>query len=305
MSWERIDIVFKILSPLHIGFLLNRPGTVIARTRYYVPGKNFWGAVTAHLTKKFYQSPTPKDYFNTGEWFKKNFCFSYFYLSDGKKIFLPEYKEDEGLSLGGVSLQEFEQRVIHSRISTQISQKGAAEDDKLHEIEYINNLYENDKESVKPLYLVGAVFYKEGAIFNNSHRVESEDKALRIKGIDLFEELNLGGELNYGFGRVEQVYDIDKKLGIDEPVIVLENKKPIVGHLIYNPSLPFRGDIEIVSGRGYPSNEGVETFVCPGRKIERGQYYFVPGTVILSEKYRCIMDSWGRFKLEEDGGKKE
>ncbi len=303
MSWERIDIVFKILSPLHVGFLPNRPGTVIARTRYYVPGKNLWGAVTAHLTKKLYKSPTPEDYFNTGEWVKRNFCFSYLYLSNGKKIFMPEYKEDEGLSFEGLSVQEFEQRFIHSRISTQISQKGAAEDDKLHEIEYMNNLYKDDKENVKPLYLVGVVFYKEGAAFNNDHGVESKDKTLKIRGINLFEELSLGGELNYGFGRVEQAYDIDKKLDIDETVIVLENKKAIIGHLTYNPALSFRGDIEVVSGRVYPTDKNGETFVRPGRKIERGQYYFVPGTVILSEKYRCIMDSWGRFKLEEGGEK--
>ena len=136
MSWQKLDVIFRILSPLHIGYLPNRPGTVIARTRYYVPGKNLWGAFTANLVPKLFQKPMPKDYLEVGEWISDNLRFTYFYLSDGgKNQYCPQFTTEKGLKYGDLSLQKFQKRFIGSRISTKISDKGTAEDKKLHEIE--------------------------------------------------------------------------------------------------------------------------------------------------------------------------
>ena len=77
--WKRFDVVFALNSPLHIGYLPFTKGLVISPTRYYVPGRNFWGAVTKRLTESLYNDPT-KEYKKIGKQIKENFRFSYFYL---------------------------------------------------------------------------------------------------------------------------------------------------------------------------------------------------------------------------------
>ena len=241
MSWQKFDLLFRVLSPLHIGYLPNKAGTVIARTRYYVPGKNIWGALTARLTGKLLQNPAPADYLNVGSWLKDNFRFSYFYLFDGEKIFLPQYNEKGGLYFGDLSLQKFQQRFISSRISTKISKEGGAEDKTLHEIEFINNQYVADNDELESIYLVGSVFFQKDAKFNNSFQIESKDAVLSLNGFNLFEVLTLGGELNYGFGKVAQTKSIggltlvpENSYENSEVEIRLEDESPIIGHLQYN-----------------------------------------------------------------------
>ena len=209
MNWQKLDIFFRVLTPLHIGYLPNKAGTVIAGTRYYVPGKNIWGALTARLTGKLFQNPTPTDYLKVGSWIKDNFRFSYLFLSDGKELFLPKYK-DGGLSFGELPLQEFQNRFISCRISTKLSEKGGAEDKTLHEIEFINNQCMADDDELRSVYLVGSVFFQKNAKFNNGSHVKSENSVLSLNGFNLFEVLTLGGELNYGFGRVAQTKSIGK-----------------------------------------------------------------------------------------------
>lgn len=303
MSWQKLDVIFKIFSPLHIGYLPNRLGTVIARTRYYVPGKNLWGAVTANLAPKLCQKPTPKDYLEVGEWINENFRFTYFYLSDGgKNQYYPQFTTEKGLQYGDLSLQEFQKRFIGSRISTEISDKGTAKDKKLHEIEFINCNYNHDGK-IKPIYLEGSVFYITNAEFRNEHQIRYKSEALSLNGIDLFGTLTLGGELNYGFGRVEKakINETSEALNVENSKIKIsiEKDKHIRGHLKYDTSLQFMGDIEIVSGRTYPKSStgsSDKCFVGPGKNIEQGEFYFVPGTKIMTQK-EFALDSWGRLLL--------
>ncbi len=303
MSWQELDMIFKILSPLHIGYLPNRPGTVIARTRYYIPGKNLWGAATANLTPKLFQEPTPENYLEVGEWISDNLRFTYFYLSDGgKNQCCPQFTIEKGLQYSGLSLQEFQKRFIGSRISTKISDKGTAEDKRLHEIEFINCNDNHDGE-IKPLYLEGSVFYNTNAQFNKKYQIRYKSETLSLNGIDLFETLTLGGELNYGFGRVQKTKIIETREDLDvengKIKISIEKDGYIQGHLKYDSSIQFMGDIEVVSGRTYPKNniEPLDKcFVGPGKNIEQGKYYFVPGTKIMNQK-DFALDSWGRLLL--------
>ena len=57
-------LVFQIKSPLHIGW--RRIGNLM-QTQYYVPGRSFWGAVTANLTRWLGET----NYRKIGEWVKK------------------------------------------------------------------------------------------------------------------------------------------------------------------------------------------------------------------------------------------
>jgi hypothetical protein len=300
MSWQKLDVIFKILSPLHIGYLPNRPGTVIAKTRYYVPGKNLWGAVAANLVPKLFQQPTPENYLEVGEWISDNLRFTYFYLSGGgENQYYPQFTTENGLQYGDLSLHEFQMRFIGSRISTKISDKGTAEDKRLHEIEFINRNDSHDG-GIKPLYLKGSVFYNTNSQSRSEYQIGYKSETLSLNGIDLFETLTLGGEFNYGFGRVEKARINKKSEALNvkngKIKISIEKDKYIRGHLKYDPSLPFMGDIEIVSGRTYPKNNSDECFVKPGKDIEQGEYYFVPGTKIMTQK-ELVLDPWGRLLL--------
>ena len=48
MTWTAYRVVFKLRSPMHIG--CGKVGNV-QRTRPYVIGRNFWGALTMRLTR--------------------------------------------------------------------------------------------------------------------------------------------------------------------------------------------------------------------------------------------------------------
>ena len=97
-EWKKINVVFKLKTPLHIGYIPFK-GSVVSPTRYYVPGRNLWGAVTKRVTEHLCENPTANNYKNIGKQIMENFRFSYFYLYDGKTIYLPRYT-DEGVKYG-------------------------------------------------------------------------------------------------------------------------------------------------------------------------------------------------------------
>ena len=90
IMWERVPVCLELISPLHIGFLPNAAGTVIAPTRPYVPGKNLWGAVTASVASRLRHDPTPADFAHLGTDIRENCAFSYCYLSDGQDVFVAD-----------------------------------------------------------------------------------------------------------------------------------------------------------------------------------------------------------------------
>ena len=48
MAWQKYDLAFQLLAPLHIGY--RKVGNLM-QSRGYVPGKNLWAALTARLTR--------------------------------------------------------------------------------------------------------------------------------------------------------------------------------------------------------------------------------------------------------------
>ncbi len=294
-EWKKIEVVFRLKSPLHIGYLPSKY-SVVSPTRYYVPGRNLWGAITKRITEYLYSDPL-KDcqssetnegtcYQKVGEIVKNNFRFSYFYIYDGKTVYFPKYTE-EGLKYGNITKEEFEYTFISNRISTAINKEGSAKDKSLHEIEFINNKFRDKKGNIKDVKISGSIWVKDN-IKIKDRDVVIKSNGLFIDGFNIVEELILGGESKYGFGHV--VFDhLERKK--DEPVVHISKDKPFINaHLKYNKDIKFQGDVELLTGRGYFDPKEKKSTDKPGSIISNMEYYISPGSK-LNEEF-CLKIEW-------------
>ena len=204
--WNQNKVVFKLKSPLHIGYTPFK-SSVVSPTRYYILGRNFWGAITKQITESFFRSFESEDYIDVGHDIRNNFIFSYFYLYDGDTVYYPKYEEKE-LKYGDMYVSNFESRFIDSRISTAIDNSGTAKDESLHEIEYINNKFKDKNGNVNDVKIAGYIWIKENATIkdkdnNKKLEIKKEKDGIYINNFNIIKELILGGESKYGFGHVE------------------------------------------------------------------------------------------------------
>lgn len=302
--WREIVVSFKLKSPLHIGYMPFK-GSVISPTRYYVSGRNLWGAVTKHITEYLHKNPTADDYRNIGAIVMDKFRFSYFYVCDGINIYFPRYTE-QGLKYGNISRSEFEHKFIGSQISTAIDATGTAKSESLHEIEFINNKFKDSNGNIRDVKIIGCVWVKEDVEIGAKTITGSNKKGILVERFNVIEKLILGGESKYGFGHV--LFDpIDgarfpiTTCGTEELKIKL-NGNYIIAHLKYSKGVKFKGDIELLTGRGYydpkVSDDGIKN--KPGRAISKPEFYFSPGTYIdsISTTYVVNWDgTWAEIKI--------
>jgi len=305
--WQRLPVCFELVSPLHIGFLPNDAGTVVSPTRLYVPGKALWGAVTAALTPRVLPSPTPGDFKKVADQIRAQIVFSYLYLSDGKSLYAPSYKKGE-LHWGEMPDRDFRAAFLESRMSTQIGCTGAAEDGGLHEVELVRCRTGSAGQELGPVYLCGMAWLEEGAeiagasvlLRNGTPTLDAGTGAL-----PLFDGLTLGGERNYGCGRVKPapiptpVRGRLDKLWPRKPQARFSMTGPLPGHAHYRRDVPFQGALEIVAGREY-SDQGTRSFQSPGVKIRNAGYFFAPGTIILDTQIQFEFDSFGQFTITKE-----
>lgn len=306
-KWKKINVVFRLKSPLHIGYTLFK-GSVVSPTRYYVPGRNLWGAVTKRTTEYLYRKPRANDYKKIAKCIIENFRFSYFYLYDEKTIYFPCYTE-KGFKYGNLTKAEFEHRFIRSIISTAIDGGGTAKNGSLHEIEFINNNFKDKNGNINAVKIVGCIWFKENARIGDNEII-SNDKGIFIKDFNIIKELILGGESKYGFGHV-LLESVNKSEFSNFAPFKWENPEDIkinsdellVAHLKYAPFLKFEGNFELLTGRGYfdpEKNENNESNNDkPGKVISKPEYYISPGsTVILKEKNFKFEVNWdGTLKV--------
>ncbi len=302
--WYRVNVVFTLKSPLHIGYLPFR-GPVISPTRYYVPGRNFWGAITKRATENLYEKPV-KEYEEIGKQVKGIFRFSYFYLYDGKTIFMPQYSE-EGLLFGDkkqIDKFQFEYRFIGSRVLIAInSDSGTAKYESLHEIEFIKDKFSDDEDRIKDTKIIGCIWVKENSKIED-YEVQIKNNGIFVNNFNLIEELTLGGEQGYGFGSVKLESISDNKAFLirdipdgEEINIITKEDEPILSHLKYDERVPFRGEIELLTGRGYldidgENREKSEYKKSAGGKLARLGYYFSPGTFVNLENDKRPLLGW-------------
>ncbi len=305
-AWRQVPLCFEALSPIHIGFLPKSRGTVVAPTRPYVPGKNLWGAVTASLAPRLYDAPTPSDFAVIGSDVRKSLSFSYFYLSDGEQLFTPSY-ESGSLRWAGLPDVEFRAALIDSRLSTEIGETGAAEDGGLHEIEFIRHRIGSPAASARKVFLCGVAWLKaDSTIAGKSLLVEDERLRLTANegGLDLLEGLTVGGERNYGFGRIrashlsEPLKQKLEEMWPAEPGVPFMLSRPLLGHAAYRQDAPFRGQVEIFASREYPIGRN-RSYEAPGAAISTSGHYFTPGTYLISTKRQAMYDSFGQLSLTE------
>lgn len=287
MTWKRLDVVFILRSPLHIGYLPSK-GLVIAPTRYYVTGRTVWGAITKKAAENLCRNTKAVHYETIGEDIKKGFRFGYLFPYDGEVIYVPEYTA-EGLKYGDknkINALEFEHRFISSRVLTKMNHgKGISEDKSLHEIEFLKGKYRDERSNVKDTRIIGCIWVRSGCALNteNGKRiVETNENGIFVEECNLIESLTLGGEQNYGFGIVtlesinKTKFQIRDTCDTDEVEVCMEKGDAIFSHLEYDKDIPFEGDIELLSGREYSQTPS------------KPQYYFSPGTII-KEKEQFVM----------------
>jgi len=66
--------------------------------------------------------------------------------------------------------------------------------------------------------------------------------------------------------------------------VTIKEGSSLLAHFEYSKNLNFRGDIELLSGRGYFYPDAKERSDRPGKVISKPEYYFSPGTVFVD---RC------------------
>jgi len=208
--WKCYELEYKAKSAIHIGY--GSQLGIVSRTRYYIPGKTMWGAVTAVLSRRIMESYDAEIYGKMGEFVKHHLIFSYFYPVKGADVLYPNYAE-EGLGFGSkekgefvMNKEEFEKKFITSYVSTALDKTSrTAEEGSLHEFELIS-----------PVEFVGYLFTNLEKNHGNAkygmpifvREVEEEKIRVEIKGkkVEVFEaikEIQVGGERIYGFGQLE------------------------------------------------------------------------------------------------------
>lgn len=280
--WHELTVTFQLMSPLHIGYLPSR-SSIFSPTRYHVPGRTLWGALTRSITESIYGQPGGDDYRSIGHILRENFRFSYFYIHDGRTYYLPEYRDD-GLMYGGLDRYEFEGRFIASTVSTALKD-GVALKGSLHETEYINSMF-HDGEKVERTRIMGCIWIK-----NRPLNLEIQKDGIFIDDINILHELTLGGESKYGFGKVvlESIRSGRTPFRVHVSEDIQISDEFLRGHMRYTHDLKFTGDLELLSGRAYFDPESNRSSEKPGGVIIKPEYYLTPGTRIEDHKEATLL----------------
>lgn len=278
MSWSAYQVVFKLSSPIHIG--CGKIGN-LQRTRSYVIGRVFWGALTMRLTRnKISNSPAidSEEYKKVGNEVHSHLAYTYFY---------PATKSNGTIKVEWPWQQEnyFRYRFLSSYTSTALSyRQHSASPGMLHEVEFLSPKTINTGEQV---FLLGYVF---------------EHKDCKLQWKEACERLQFGGERGYGWGDVELINNekltgveifqgkIELTLTEDRPIISLtskEAKKHLLSHTCAN-SITATGEVEPLVGREWRSYNSQNRYI--GQHIEYNGIYFSPGSEVDEEKKFEITD---------------
>lgn len=285
MTWKAYQVVFKLKSPMHIG--CGKIGNV-QRTRPYVTGRVFWGALTLRLTRNLCKhknrpATDSSEYDKVGKKVHQQLAYTYFYpatkLEERYEIALPWQNDNL-----------FRRRFLSSYTSTAlIYPQQAADEGLLHEVEFISP---RTLDEGKQVYLIGYVFEKEGCNLNWK---------------DACKYLQMGGERGYGWGMVELIGNPceikDRDLFNGKAYWQEENDAIAInvascdnlteGQLLAHAKstdLTAKGEIEPLVGREWRSHNSTNRYA--GQHIEFCDLCWIPGSFV---------DSSINFKIEKFG----
>lgn len=292
MDWKAYRLVYRAMAPIHLGW---HTLGYIKLTRYYIPGKNMWGAMTANLTRTYGAEGTG-DYEKFGDLLRKNILSSYFYPAiNMNKPLLPHFKKC-GLFYGAYAKENFEKLFVSSFGQTAIlPQSNTAEDESLHESEYIAPAIDEEGKC-NQVYFVGYLFIRDGASLDDGKNIALEDEGISIK--TAIQELFVGGDMKYGWGRLKLAND-PKSEGHQTKVfgyelipkgnglcIKIPKDRPLPAHLDIESEIKVKGDIEPLVGRerGTVRDKDGKQISGPGQRISKAKACWVPGSVVAKEK---------------------
>jgi hypothetical protein len=276
MNWIGYRVVFRLRSPLHIGW--RKVGNVQV-TRPYLTGRSFWGALTERLVRDRAATATQmatdsNGYQEVGKQVNEMLAFTYFY---------PALQSDNDYQVVWPWDDErtFRRRFLSSYQSTALVYPAhSAAEGSLHEIEFLSP---HTLDTADPVYLVGYVF---------AHK----DCSLRWR--DALTRLQFGGERGYGWGKTELV-SLEKtddafSCTVDcsgrRPVITVPQDKRLLAHTKPD-QIMIAGEVEPLVGREWHTNNGA------GQSLSFTGIMYVPGSRVLSEKQRFTMGNFGIWKV--------
>lgn len=178
MAWQKYDLVFQLLAPLHIGY---RKVGKLMQTRGYLPGKNLWAALTARLTRDYDNGAEGQHYVEIGQQVQDHFRFTYLYpTTQNGNEYKIHYPWDD----------DFDYLFMNSYASTALNYASqSAEDAMLHETEFIAP----HTRAGQPVYLSGHLYIK----IDLPTLLDNWPKALK--------DFQVGAERGYGWGRMRLI----------------------------------------------------------------------------------------------------
>lgn len=263
MSWQGYKVVFRLESPLHIGW---RMVGNLKQTRGYVPSRNMWAALTARLTRDAGDGADGRRYEEIGSQVKEFFRFSYLY---------PALRENDGYIPHYPWEDDFDYLFLDSYASAALDYtRQAAEGGLLHETEFIAPY----TRTGSPVYLTGALYVRGG---------DALPEPLKNWKDALF-RLQLGGEQGYGWGRIrlETFKGQDGRMEGEPPVVEKvqdkEGRWRIIAHLdVGNPEAAYvHGPIE--PQIGWERDNRPDS--TPKWRLSSPTIAYAPGAVIAPER---------------------
>lgn len=243
MTWQMFHVTCELRSPLHIGY--HKVGN-LQRTRYYLPARNLWGAVTEALTRRGFavdalKMARPADYKAVGEWVKAHCAFGYWFIEENGKPLAPRYENGAlhygpltGALTGALAIAQFERRYLDAHVTTALDAAStSAEDGSLHEVEFI-----------APHTAEGARVCIGGDIFLDADAQTHLGAAQAWRA--WLGTLQVGGERRYGFGQLRLRGDFEP---VSPGAWELGGARPQV-RLLAAEALPFHTLVAGVAARG-------------------------------------------------------
>lgn len=221
MTWQKYELVFRMLAPLHIGY---RTAGNLMQTRGYVPGKVIWAALTSRMTRDYDNGSVGLRYVEIGQLVQDHFRFTYLYPAiQNSNGFTTYYPWDEG----------FDYLFLNSYANTALNYESqSAEEAMLHETEFIAPHTRTDNA----VFLIGNVYTKTTL------------PAPLDKWQSALDQLKFGAERGYGWGRVRKhSCDRQGECFDNEPVTELHNGH-ITAHLKTENVVGVTGAIEPLIG---------------------------------------------------------